>query len=59
LETFTEEDKGQHIREFLRKAGDITSGLPDASRIYLLRMKTAHAISTSIATAVVSGKNYD
>jgi hypothetical protein len=33
--------------------------MPEASRIQLLRMKVADAISLSITAAVQQGKNYD
>ena len=58
VDKFTEDDKGQHIREFLHKVGNIVPDLPDASKIYLLRMKTADPIGNTIGAAVVAGKNY-
>ena len=39
--------------------GNIVPDLPDASKIYLLRMKTADAIGNTIGTAVVAGKTYE
>ena len=52
MDKFTEDDKGQHIREFLHKVGNIVPDLPDASKIYLLRMKTADPIGNTIGAAV-------
>ena len=58
MERFTEADKGQRIREFLHKVGNIVPDLPDASKIYMLRMKNADAIGNTIGMAVVAGKSY-
>ena len=58
IEKFTEANKEQVIKEFLRKMNQISMAMPEAGRIQLLRMKVADAISLSITSSVQEGKDY-
>ena len=58
IDQFTEHDKEQVIKEFLRKMNQVSKTMPDAGKIQLLRMKVADAIGLSITSAVIEGKNY-
>ena len=52
IEKFTEANKEQVIKEFLRNINQISMAMPEAGRIQLLRMKVADAISLSITSSV-------